>query len=81
MKKRLKITLALLVLLTLVSAMLAEGRRVNWAWFLILTLAAIKFNLVVFEFMELRSAHGFWKLLMVFYSVVFITVLGLILMH
>jgi len=70
------ITLAILVLLTLISAMLANG---NGAFLVIgiLVLAVFKFIGVSFYFMELKQANGFWKgsvlvFLMLFISTVLI---------
>ncbi len=62
MKRRLLITLLLLLGLTILSAVLAHtgdgGRSTK---FMIMLLASVKFYLVAFYFMDLRKAHLFWK--------------------
>jgi hypothetical protein len=63
MKKKHIITLAILLLLTLLTAIVAGF---NHFALLILALSAIKFLLVAFQFMELKKAHVFWKVSIVF---------------
>ncbi len=80
MKLTHKTTLILLYILTTVSA-LVSAYLYGWKFFVftILGLSAIKFMLVAFDFMEMKKAHVFWKFFIVFYLVVFITVVSLIL--
>ncbi len=79
MKKRLNITLTWLIILTVTTAIISGFENFRLAPYLILILAAVKFNLVAFEFMELRSAHAFWKFLVIFYSLVFVGIYTIIL--
>ncbi|MDR2206975.1 MAG: hypothetical protein LBE36_12570 [Flavobacteriaceae bacterium] len=47
--------------------------------FIILGLSAVKFLLVAFQFMEIKKAHIFWKIiLMIFITVVFTAIAGLV---
>jgi len=73
-------TLILLYILTTVSA-LVSAYLYGWKFFVftILGLSAIKFMLVAFDFMEMKKAHGFWKFFIVFYLVIFVTVVSLVL--
>ncbi len=45
---------------------------------IILGLSAVKFMLVAFQFMEMKHANGFWKFIIIFYLVVFVTTLSII---
>jgi len=45
---------------------------------IIMLLSGIKFLLVAFQFMELKKAHSFWKILLVSYLVIFNTMLLLV---
>jgi len=73
-------TLLWLYLLTLASA-LTSAYLYGWKFFvtLILSLSAIKFLLVAFQFMEMKKAHAFWKFFIIFYIVTFVGVISLIL--
>jgi heme/copper-type cytochrome/quinol oxidase subunit 4 len=77
--KRLRITLGLLILFTVTTGLVSGYLHGTTAAYIILVLAAVKFNLVAFEFMELRRAHHFWKALVIVYSVVFISIYAIIL--
>jgi len=80
MKLTHKKTLILLYILTTVSA-LVSAYLYGWKFFVftILGLSAIKFMLVAFDFMEMKKAHGFWKFFIIFYLIIFVTVVSLIL--
>ena len=80
MKLTHKTTLILLYILTTVSA-LVSAYLYGWKFFVftILGLSAIKFMLVAFDFMEMKKAHSFWKFFIVFYLVIFVTVVSLVL--
>jgi len=73
-------TLILLYILTTATA-LVSAYLYGWKFFVftILGLSAIKFMLVAFQFMEMKKAHSFWKFFIVFYLLVFVTVVSLIL--
>ncbi len=69
-------TLATLFILTLATAVISQ--QVNMAVtgsILIVGLSAIKFLLVAFNFMELKKANIFWKVLLVGYLTVYVAVI------
>jgi heme/copper-type cytochrome/quinol oxidase subunit 4 len=45
---------------------------------LILGLSSVKFLLVAFQFMEMKKANGFWKFIIVFYLLIFVSVVSLL---
>ncbi|AKP49666.1 cytochrome C oxidase subunit IV family protein [Cyclobacterium amurskyense] len=65
MKNTQEITLFVLIGLTLLTAAAANfiGEKAAYLPLLIMGIAAIKFLLVAFQFMELKEAHRFWKIL------------------
>jgi hypothetical protein len=68
--------LALLVLLTASSGLLASGKNAGFSLALTLVIAAcVKVLLVVWQFMELRLAHWAWLALV---GVVLLVYLGLV---
>jgi len=70
-----------LLTLTFVSSILtmkATDGKTN-VYFLLLTLWAIKFALVAFDFMELRKANMFWKLTLGFVLALILTIILLLL--
>jgi predicted transporter len=74
MKNKLLFTYGLLILLTVSTALISNTIAISSvAIGLILGIAAIKFLLVSFEFMELKKANSFWKASL-------ISVLGLLLL-
>ncbi len=80
MKKNDIYTLGILILLTLVSALFAtKFESVKYISLGILLLSAIKFLLVAFQFMELKKAHVFWKILLIGYLSIFILIIGIVL--
>lgn len=63
MKKSLILIYVLLLIATMVTSFIANSsviREIVVA--LIMSLAAFKFLLVAFQFMELKKAHSFWKI-------------------
>ena len=73
-------TIILLYILTLASSLAsAYLYGANYFVVLILGLAALKFLLVAFQFMEIKKAHVFWKMFIVFYLAIFILVINIIL--
>lgn len=63
MKKSLILIYVLLLIATTVTSFIANSsviREIVVA--LIMSLAAFKFLLVAFQFMELKKAHSFWKI-------------------
>lgn len=75
--KKLKITLAILIIFTLIAAIISNNGRV-YAVFGILILAAIKFIGVSFFFMDLRKGHSFWKGSILAFLLIFITMILII---
>jgi heme/copper-type cytochrome/quinol oxidase subunit 4 len=76
MKKKDIYTLVLLILLTLITAIIS----VNYNNFkiipiIILGLGGVKFLLVSFQFMELKKANSFWKILI---STILFVIIGII---
>ncbi len=71
MNKSLAYTFFGLILLTLVgvSTLSILGTAISVA--IILVFAIAKFLLVGFQFMDLKTAHPFWKLLLVGYILIF----------
>ncbi len=69
-------TLAILFVLTLATAVISQqmGMAVTGS-ILIVGLSAIKFLLVAFNFMELKKANIFWKVLLVGYLTVYVAVI------
>ena len=64
MKKSLLSVYVILLFLTLVSAVISSASFLSKTIVLLLMgLAAAKFILVAFHFMELKKAHAFWKYL------------------
>lgn len=68
--KKSKITLFILVSLTLITLLISTGAGV-YAAVGILSIAVFKFIGVSFYFMELRKAHSFWKGAIIAFLVVF----------
>ena len=65
MKNQGLITLLILLSFTLLgSAVSYFELGMEWAVFLVISLGAIKFMLVAFQFMELKEAHRLWKILL-----------------
>ncbi len=76
MKKHLFLTVWLvLIILTITTALVSNSAlTIKQAVILILGLSVIKFLGVSFYFMELRKAHLFWKISVLFYVILFFTV-------
>jgi len=79
MKKKDIYTLIFLILLTVVSAVFAEkSASVKYISLAVLLLSATKFLLVAFQFMELKKAHIFWKILLISYLSIFLLIVGIL---
>ncbi len=70
MDKRTLYTWILLLVFTVLAGILS-GTAQKYAVVGILVLSAIKFMGVAFEFMDLRDAHIFWKIVVTAYVLVF----------
>jgi len=79
MKKQDIYTLGLLFLLTLLTAYFSNNHyELKYIGFIILGLSGIKFLSVAFQFMELKKANNFWKVILIGYLLLFITITGII---
>jgi len=80
MKNKNLYTLIVLIVLTIITAIISKTLgNVSYFAFAILGLSAIKFILVSFQFMEMKKANFFWKVLIVIYLVVFVGVVTILL--
>ncbi len=77
MNKQNVITWIILLGLTLISGWVSST-TLTYIIPLILVLAVLKFIGVAFNFMELKKAHVFWKIVLVSYLVIFCGVILLI---
>ncbi|WP_456442023.1 cytochrome C oxidase subunit IV family protein [Psychroserpens sp.] len=74
MNKLASLTWLILIILTIVSAVFSN-LDVRFKASIILVLAMLKFVGVAFQFMELKKAHSFWKILIGAYLLVFISII------
>ena len=77
MNKTAIITWAILIVLTIVSALLS-GIQSKYTVLLIMGISALKFIGVAFQFMELKKAHTFWKVLLLSFLVIYTMLLLII---
>ncbi|PCI09042.1 MAG: hypothetical protein COB73_06070 [Flavobacteriaceae bacterium] len=75
--KKLNITLAVLIILTIISALTSE-LEMKHAVVALLGLAVIKFIGVSFFFMDLRKAHPFWKVAILLFLLIFTTAIFIV---
>jgi len=76
MKKKDIYTLGILIILTIATAWFSNNSASSkYITFIILGLSITKFLLVVFNFMELKKANSFWKIVLVSYLVIFSTII------
>ncbi len=68
--------LMLLVISTTICTFFYKSNQ--YFWELVLLLSGLKFILVAFFFMELKKAHVFWKIFILFYIFLFATLLLLL---
>ncbi len=79
MKNKYTITYLVLLVLTSTTAVFSNiFSGLKAISILILILSALKFLLVAFNFMELKKAHLFWKVLLLIYLSVFVGVISVI---
>lgn len=80
MKKKDIYTLALLILLTILTAFFSTNfGSFKYLVFTVLGLSALKFFLVAFNFMEMKKANSFWKFLIIAFLVVYVGIVSIIL--
>lgn len=79
MKKSLILIYVLLLLLTIATAWIANLYAISvFVVPLLMVLAAFKFLLVAFQFMELKKANSFWKIsLIVTLGLLIVVIIGL----
>lgn len=79
MKKSLILVYVLLLLLTIATAWIANLFAISaFVVPLLMVLAASKFLLVAFQFMELKKANSFWKIsLIVTLGLLIVVIIGL----
>ena len=68
MKQTLNSTFILLITLTLVSVFFAFNISSEIIVATVVCLSLLKFYLVAFQFMELKNANAFWKILLLAYG-------------
>lgn len=69
LRNSLNIVYIALIVLTLAASLLSGSGISTGVVIAIVLISIIKFIAVGFEFMELKHAHSFWKVLFVIYSV------------
>jgi len=75
MNKKLTITWLILIILTVGSALISRLDGRNYIVLTIMLFAVFKFIGIAFQFMELKKAHTFWKVLILSYLTLFITLI------
>lgn len=72
MKRKDILTLVILILLTIITGLFSQFySELKMVSSVILVLSGIKFLLVAFQFMELKKANVFWKILLTSYLILF----------
>lgn len=74
MTKPLTLTWIILVALTLISAFFAQWGGA-YTVLIILALSALKFIGIAFQFMEIKKAHVFWKVIIIAFVLIFAGIL------
>jgi len=79
MKKKDIYTLGILIILTIATARFSNNSvSSKYIIFIVLGLSITKFLLVAFNFMELKKANSFWKIVLVSYLVIFSTIIFIV---
>lgn len=79
MKRKDIITLGILLLITIITALFATvWYQLKYVSIIILVLSILKFILVAFQFMELKKAHVFWKIALAIYLLLFMIIILLL---
>ncbi len=74
MTKSISYTLLTLIILTIITALVSSFVTLKVGVYFILFLSSIKFVLVSFQFMEMKKANIFWKILILLFLIIFITI-------
>ena len=77
MKINTNLTWVILIVLTIASALVSKLNN-NYVVLLILVFSSLKFFGIAFQFMELKKAHVFWKVLIVGFLIFFVSSILLI---
>ncbi|MBT0810368.1 cytochrome C oxidase subunit IV family protein [Litoribacter ruber] len=79
MERTLNMTYLLLIALTLLTAVISTWTLLDGKMLVlvIMGIAAAKYLLVAFDFLEMKKAHFFWKFSIVFVCLLIIGVVGL----
>lgn len=70
MKNTATITWIILLVLTITSALVSKLES-KYVVFIILILSALKFFGIAFQFMEIKKAHVFWKIIIIGFILLF----------
>ncbi len=80
MQKKDILTIVLLIVLTLITSIISGFyNKLGIIYIVILCLSGIKFLSVSFQFMELKKANSFWKILISTFLLVFIEIISVLL--
>jgi len=80
MQKKDILTIGILIVLTIVTGLFSQYySELKTVSTVILILSGIKFLLIAFQFMELKKANIFWKILLASYLILFSGIVLLIL--
>ena len=74
MKLNTTLTWIILIILTIVSALVSKLNS-NYVVLIILLLSSLKFLGIAFQFMELKKAHAFWKIMIGAFVLIFLSVI------
>ena len=74
MAKRTQLTWIILLAFTVITGLISMA-SITYTIYLILVLSSLKFLGVAFEFMDLKSAHTFWKTSLLVFLFVFMGVI------
>ncbi len=80
MRKKDIYTLLILIIITTLTAIIATNfDAIKYISLTVLGLSVIKFLAIAFQFMELKKAHIFWKILLITYLSIFVLIIGVVL--
>lgn len=80
MQKKDIYALIFLIILTIITAVFSVNfNQFKFVVIIILVLSSIKFLIVSFQFMELKKANTFWKILISSFLIIFIGIISILL--
>lgn len=74
MKNKLLVSYIILLLLTLISTGISSLATAGFFTVTIVVFAILKFAMVGLNFMDLKGAHSFWKLIFLLYGIIIGTI-------